>query len=93
MIRVSIELWKGGNPNDRVFLGGMDICNIGGSATRGNYKIYQLDNNQRRQRRAVPDITNYPRNAVSVFNLVTLALRQLGWVEAAEAVRRLRMGQ
>lgn len=78
MIRVTIELWPGGQEHLKRHLGTIDIANDAtGSATRGNYRA-------RLSRRNNPDgcwktarVEGFPRKRLGAYDLLFRVLKQV----------------
>ena len=78
MIVVTLELWRFGNPADRVRLGEVRLANDGtGTATRGHYRATFQGKRGRLLRDVV--ISDFPRRALTAFHLLRRALERAGY--------------
>ncbi len=75
MIVIKVELWPFGYEEKKRELGRMHIANVGGSATRGDYKVKVMRKGTERTVQREGEVTNYPRQSYSVWRLVQRALR------------------
>ncbi len=73
MIKVTVELWKKGNPNDIEVLGSAEITNDGsGSKGRGNYNYVLRRRGNRTWKRG--HIAGFNRQMLSVWVLLLWVL-------------------
>ena len=75
MIRITCELWPGGDEKRKSLLGEMSIINdCTGTRERGNYRI-RLRRGRGKMR--CTEVFNFPRKTSSVFQLLRWALNAL----------------
>jgi hypothetical protein len=81
MIRVTIELWPGGDASTPRTLGTIDIINTGDHPqhpSKGNYHSRFWASNGRRTGREAT-VTDHPRNGLPVFVLLRKILEKAGY--------------
>jgi hypothetical protein len=82
MIKITIEIWKQGNPLDKSLLGVIDIINDGtGTKTKGNYS-YSLISKGRKFRKG--RIVHFERKKKNVFFLLYEILKNAIWEQQGE---------
>ena len=76
MIKITIEMWRHGNPIDVKTLGHIHIRNDGtGTEKRGNYTVELTKPNSNKIRSV--RIKNFPRKSYDVFNLIWRCLNEV----------------
>ena len=78
MIRITCELWTGGDHKRKRLLGVMSITNDGtGTRTRGNYRVMLRRGTLGRGKLRCIEVYDFPRKTSSVFQLMRWALNAL----------------
>ena len=85
MIVVKIELWPLGNEDEKREIGRTYISNVGGTPTRGDYKVrvcrkgqFEYDPRKALEGRGFTrtgEVSNYPRKSYNVWRLILRALQ------------------
>lgn len=84
MIVVSVQLVSAIHPSRSKELARMEICNVGGDNTRGNYEIktYRGRSKEALDKRIVNragSVSDYPRLALHVWHLIYEALKAVNY--------------
>ncbi|KKL45175.1 hypothetical protein LCGC14_2358270 [marine sediment metagenome] len=78
MIRITCELWPGGDERRKRLLGVVSISNDGtGTYARGNYRIMLRRGTPATGKLRCTEVFDFPRKTRSVFQLLRWALNRL----------------
>ena len=75
MLKITVELWPYGREYGKKELGSGHIINIGGSNTKGNYKIELKDKGGRFYKKG--EIKDFPRKRKTAWELLYLGLKDI----------------
>lgn len=77
MVVIRAELWKGGDPNNKVHLGTAYITNKGGSETVANYEVKLTKRNSETLIWKQGTVGGFPRKRLGVWDLLYRALKHI----------------